>query len=124
MVDRRPVNRPLTGVAADAFRERTLQARATAEEAVVGKQARVVEEIGLHKEASERTETVRDTVRETQVDVVQVPGTVTTGAASVSGVTGTTTGTTTGGNTLRDNPATRAVDGTLGTNVSGENPKI
>ena len=123
MVDRRPVNRPLSGVAADAFRGRTLQARATSEEAVVGKDARVVEEIGLRKEASDRVETVSDTVRETKVDVEQVPGSVTTGRTSVSGgMTGTGTGTTTG--SVRDNAATRAVDRTLDTNITGKNPKI
>ena len=121
MVDRRPVNRPLTGVAADAFRERTLQARATSEEAVVGKEARVVEEIGLRKEATDRTETVRDTVRETKVDVEQVPGTMTPGTMTgSSSVTGGMAGT----GSVRDNAATRAVDRTLDTNISGENPKV
>ncbi len=114
IVDRRPVNRPLTGVAADAFRERTLTATARSEEAVVGKEARIVEEIGLRKEASERVETVRDTVRETKVDVEQVPGTV--GTTGLSGTTGPA------GSALPGNPATRAVDGTLGTNISGANP--
>ena len=122
MVDRRPVNRPLSGVAADAFRERTLQARATSEEAVVGKDVRVVEEIGLRKESAERVETVHDTVRETKVDVEQVPGTMTTGTTSVSG--GMTGMGTTAGNTVRDNAATRAVDRTIDTNISGENPKV
>ena len=112
-IDRRPVNRPLTGVAADAFRERTLSATATSEEAVVSKDARIVEEIGLRKEATDRVETVRDTVRETKVDVQQVPGSSsTTRAADATAKPGT----------VRDNAATRAVDDTLGTNVSGENP--
>jgi len=119
VVDRRPINRPLTGVAADAFRTRTLSASARSEEAVVGKEARVVEEIGLRKEATDRVETVRDTVRETKVDVEQVPGSAT--AARATGTT-QTTGTTEQPSALRDNAATRAVDSTLGTNVSGENP--
>lgn len=110
-VERRPINRPLTGLGADAFRERTLTASSMKEEAVVGKEARVVEEIGLRKEANERVETVRDTVRETKADVEQVPGSTTT-------VPGNTVGT----NAMRDNPATRAVDRTLDTNLSGENP--
>jgi len=114
VVDRRPINRPLTGVAADAFRERTLSATAKGEEAVVGKDVRVVEEIGLRKEATERVETVRDTLRETKVDVEQVPGSIDT--------TRSTTGATGQPGALRDNAATRAVDNTLGTNVSGENP--
>ncbi|HVI38684.1 MAG TPA: YsnF/AvaK domain-containing protein [Gaiellales bacterium] len=122
---RRPVNYPLTGAAADAFRERTIEARATTEEAVVSKEARVVEEIGLRKEASDRVETVRDTVRETKVDVEQEAG----GAASSGrgvGTTGYAAGTAGNaravGEDLRDNPITRAVDDVAGTNVSGERP--
>jgi uncharacterized protein (TIGR02271 family) len=122
VVDRRPINRPLTGNAADVFRERTLSMNARSEEAVVGKEARVVEEIDVHKEAAERVETVRDTVRETKVDVNQVPGSTGTARTGASG-TGVGTGTGTAGTSpVRDNAATRAVDNTLGTNVSGQNP--
>ena len=113
-IDRRPINRPLTGVAADAFRDRTLSASAMSEQAVVSKNARVVEEIGLRKEATDRVETVRDTVRETKVDVMQEPG--------MFGMTDATIGRTAKAGTVRDNAATRAVDNTIGTNVSGENP--
>ena len=113
VVDRRPINRPLQGAAADAFRERTLTATATGEEAVIGKEARIVEEISLRKEARDRVETVRDTVRETKAEVEQVPGSDATRAPS-PGVTGQP-------GALRDNAATRAADKTLGTNVSGEN---
>jgi len=124
VVDRRPINRPLTGAAADVFRERTLAATARSEEAVVGKEARVVEEIGLRKEATDRVETVRDTVRETKVDVEQVPGSTGT-SHPVTGTTETGTsgsmGTSTG-STPPGNAATRAVDNTLGTNISGANP--
>ena len=121
IVDRRPINRPLAGAALDAFRERTLSATAMAEQPVVAKEARVVEEIGLRKEATDRVETVRDTVRETKVDVEQVPGsgTVSTGTTSVAGGMGGISGQT---GTMRDNSATRAVDRTLGSNLSGENP--
>ncbi len=111
-VDRRPINRPLAGIAADAFRDRSLSASAMSEEAVVSKNVRVVEEIGLHKEATDRVETVRDTVRETKVDVEQVPGSISTTRPEVAG-TGQP-------GAVRDNPATRAIDSTLGTNVSGE----
>ena len=41
----------------------------TAEQAVVSKRARVVEEVAVGREGSERTETVRDTVRRQQVEV-------------------------------------------------------
>ncbi len=76
-VERRPVtdSRPVTD--AD-FRERSVEMQAISEEAVVGKTARVVEEISLHKEATDRVETVRDTVRQTKVDVEQVPAVETT----------------------------------------------
>ena len=109
-VERRPVDRPVTGTEASAFQERTIEARAMSEEAVVGKEARVVEEIGIRKEATDRTETIRDTVRSTKVDVEDgtkaVPGTPATGT------TGTTTTTTdktsgsmgTGGTTPNSTP--------------------
>src|SRR5580704_7308262 len=43
------------------------------EEPVVEKRVRPVEEVVIHREASERVETVRDTVRETKVDVDKGP---------------------------------------------------
>ena len=106
-IERHPVDRAVTGAdAAAAFQERTLEARATSEEAVVAKDVRVVEEIGIHKEASDRTETVRDTVRKTEVDVedtaatVQPARTTTTQSTSVTGGTGASKGTMgTGGET-------------------------
>ncbi len=67
-LERRPVNERVAG-AGDAFADKTIEARAMSEEAVVGKEARVVEEIGIKKQATDRVETVRDTVRETKVDV-------------------------------------------------------
>ena len=69
-VERHPVDRAVTAAdAAGAFQERTIEAQARSEEAVVQKDVRVVEEIGIKKEAADRTETVRDTVRKTEVDV-------------------------------------------------------
>jgi len=67
-LERRPVDRPLSGEE-NAFRERTIEAEEHAEEAVVAKEARVVEEIGLRKETEEHAETVSDTVRQTEVEV-------------------------------------------------------
>ncbi len=75
-VERRPVT-DATASTAD-FTDKTIEMTATAEEAVVGKTSRVVEEVSLRKEASDRTETVRDTVRRQEVEVEQVPGTETT----------------------------------------------
>ncbi len=72
-VARRAVNRPAT--AADfAAGTGAFEVRASGEEAVVGKNSRVVEEVVVGKEASERQETVRDSVRKTEVEVEQVPG--------------------------------------------------
>ena len=45
---------------------------ATAAEPMVSKQARVAEEVVIEKEVAERTETVRDTVRRTEVEVEQL----------------------------------------------------
>lgn len=67
-VERRRVDLPLRE-AGDGFRERTIAMTETGEEAVVGKTARVVEEVVLRKQVGERTETVTDTVRRTEVEV-------------------------------------------------------
>jgi uncharacterized protein (TIGR02271 family) len=67
-VERRPVDRPVTD-ADDAFRDRTIEVTATGEEAVVRKDARVVEEVVVGKTADTRTETIADTVRRTEVEV-------------------------------------------------------
>ncbi len=68
-VDRRAVDRPVAALGADAFQERTIEMEEVDEEAVVAKSARVVEEIGIRKDVSDRVETVRDTVRSTKVDI-------------------------------------------------------
>ena len=80
-VERRPVNRAI-GVGEDAFRDRTLEMRETGEEAVVGKEAFVTEEIALRKDVGQRTEEVRDSVRHTEVEIERVDG-VTPGQPAV-----------------------------------------
>jgi uncharacterized protein (TIGR02271 family) len=57
----------------DAFRERSLDLRASSEEPVFEKRARVVEEIRLHKDNTERVETVHDTLRHTDVQISEIP---------------------------------------------------
>ncbi len=69
VVDRRPVDRPATAADLAAFKEGEMEIRETTEEPVVSKNARVVEEVSIGKQASQRTETVSDTVRRTDVDV-------------------------------------------------------
>ncbi len=83
-VDRRPVDRAVTD-ADMAFGEKSFEVTETAEEAVVGKTARVVEEVVVGKTATDRTETVRDTVRRTDVEVEELPD-----ANRTTGTTGTT----------------------------------
>jgi len=70
-VTRRPVDRAVTD-ADSAFKDQSVEIRETAEEAVVGKTARVVEEVEIGKESNVREETIRDTVRKTEVDVEQL----------------------------------------------------
>jgi uncharacterized protein (TIGR02271 family) len=84
-VERRSVNRPLTD-ADRAFEDRTIEMRETDEEAVVSKEARVTGEVAVRKGAEERTETVRDTVRKTEVEVEELAGERTTGAAGFDSV--------------------------------------
>jgi uncharacterized protein (TIGR02271 family) len=67
-VDRRPVDRPLSA-GAEAFRERSFEVDEIREEPVVAKEARIVEEVVVTKEVQDRSATVRDTVRRTEVDV-------------------------------------------------------
>ncbi|WP_244498036.1 YsnF/AvaK domain-containing protein [Aureimonas sp. AU40] len=67
-IQRRVVDRPVASFD-DAFKDQTIELEETAEEAVVSKTARVVEEIDLAKHVSDRTETVSDTVRRTEVDI-------------------------------------------------------
>ena len=73
-VERRPVNRLATEADVAGGREQVIEVQEFAEEPVVAKQARVVEEVRVGKDVSERTETVRDTVRHTEVKVEQTPG--------------------------------------------------
>ena len=71
-VERRPVDRPATEADVAAATERTVEVTETDEEAVARKQARVVEEVVVRKDVEEHTETVRDTVRRTEVEVEPV----------------------------------------------------
>lgn len=68
-VERNPVNRPASESDLNAFRDGTIELTEHAEVPVLNKEARVVEEIYLNKEVTERDEVIRDTVRKTEVDV-------------------------------------------------------
>lgn len=72
-VDREEVDREANeGELETAFEEKTVEMLGTAEEVEVRKQARVVEEVSLGKEAVEREKTVRDTVRRNEVEVEEI----------------------------------------------------
>ncbi len=72
-VERQPVNEPTRPVAAgspeDLLQERTIEVSETAEQAVVGKEARVTERVVVSKDTDERVEPIDDTVRRTKVEV-------------------------------------------------------
>ncbi len=70
-VERRPVDRAV-GNAPDAFKEGTIEITEMSEVPVVSKETRVVEEVVVGKEVTERQETVRDTVKRTDVEVDEV----------------------------------------------------
>lgn len=71
VLERRPVDRAVTEADTKGS-GKTIELIETAEIPVVNKTARVVEEVRVGKVESERTETVRDTVRHTEVDVEPV----------------------------------------------------
>ena len=53
----------------DRMRDQSVEVTEMAEEPVVRKKARVREEVVVGKETTQRTETIRDTVRRTEVEV-------------------------------------------------------
>ena len=73
-VERRPVDQPINPADVAALKDQTIELRETAEEAVVQKSARVVEEVVVGKEVSQRQEQIQDTVRHTEVEVQPLQG--------------------------------------------------
>ncbi len=68
-VERNPVNRPATAADLNNFQEGTIEVTERAEVPVVNKEARVVEEVRLQKDVEEQEQTIRDTVRHTDVEI-------------------------------------------------------
>jgi uncharacterized protein (TIGR02271 family) len=73
-VERHKVDQPISTADTTAFKEQQIEMRETAEEAVVEKSARVVEEVVIGKQVSERQQQIHDTVRHTEVEVEQLGG--------------------------------------------------
>jgi len=106
-VERQAVDRAATAGDIAAFRERLIEVRQTAEEAVVGKSVHVIEEIGAHKKATNRVETMSDTVRSAKVKDTTATSSQARPAASPPSTA-----------------TSHAVDSKLGTNIRGANPKV
>ncbi|QMU31587.1 YsnF/AvaK domain-containing protein [Adhaeribacter radiodurans] len=68
-IERTPVNRPATEADLTNFQEGEIEITEHAEVPIITKEARVVEEISLEKEVEEREETIRDTIRRTDVEI-------------------------------------------------------
>jgi uncharacterized protein (TIGR02271 family) len=74
-VERHAVNQPVDPSRIDTFKEGTVELREMAEEAVVQKTARVVEEVVVGKQVSQRQDQISDKVRRTEVDIEQLGAT-------------------------------------------------
>ena len=72
VVNRRPVDREVTKGDLENFRPGEMEITEHAEVPIVGKRARVVEEVEVGKDVTEREETVRDSVKRTEVDVDKI----------------------------------------------------
>ena len=72
VVNRRPVDRAVTDADLSSFKEGDIELTERSEEAVVSKQARVVEEVVVGKQVAEREQVVSDTVRRTDVEVEEI----------------------------------------------------
>ena len=86
-VERRAVDRPVSDADLAALQDGTVEVRARREEPVVDKQARIVEEVVIKKDVDQRTETIHDTVRRTDVNVEEIPGQTRTSGSAETGYT-------------------------------------
>jgi stress response protein YsnF len=71
-VERTPVDRPVTDRDMANLQDRDIELTERSEVPVVNKEARVVEEVRISKDVDHREETIRDTVRETEIDVDKI----------------------------------------------------
>ncbi|XYD09082.1 YsnF/AvaK domain-containing protein [Methylobacterium sp. NMS12] len=92
-VDRRAVDRPVTAADEALFASKTIEATEMREQAVVTKEARVVEEVGIRKDATQHVETIADKVRHTEVEVEDERGNVSRTGTAGTATAGTTPGT-------------------------------
>ncbi len=71
-INRQPVDRPASKRDLDTFKEGEARFVEHAEKPIISKEARVVEEVRIGKETTEHTETIRDSVRKTDVEVDKI----------------------------------------------------
>ncbi len=71
-VTRRPVDRAVK-INPDLFKERSFELVEMDEIALVGKTARVVEEVSLGKEVADKVETIKETLRRQDVQIEEIP---------------------------------------------------
>jgi uncharacterized protein (TIGR02271 family) len=97
-VDRRPADYTFHGTESEAFQESIVEIKEAYEELILNKKARVVEEVVINKDVEEHTETVRETLRKTEVDVEPLEPGRARRAASAGNDTGFAQDGTRGGN--------------------------
>jgi uncharacterized protein (TIGR02271 family) len=68
-VNRRPADYTFHGTESEAFQESIVEIKEAYEELILNKKTRVVEEVIINKDVEEHTETVRETLRKTEIDV-------------------------------------------------------
>ncbi|MGI8959794.1 MAG: YsnF/AvaK domain-containing protein [Bryobacteraceae bacterium] len=68
-VERQSVNRPVKESDFRMGADEVIEVQEYAEEPVISKEARVVEEVRINKEATQKNQTIKDTVRRTEVNV-------------------------------------------------------
>jgi len=73
-VERRAVDRDLSQTDINSLKDRTIEVRERSEEAVISKRPRVIEEVIIGKEVGQRTETVRENLKKTDVKVEKIQG--------------------------------------------------
>jgi uncharacterized protein (TIGR02271 family) len=81
-VARRPADYTFHGSESEAFQESIVEIKEAYEELILNKKARVIEEVVINKDVAEHTETVRETLRKTEVDVEPMEPGRARGAAS------------------------------------------
>jgi uncharacterized protein (TIGR02271 family) len=73
-VQRRAIDKMVDPADVPAFQETSIEMRETAEEPVVEKSARMVEEVSIGKTVTSREEHIKDTLRHTEVEVENLAG--------------------------------------------------